>query len=94
MPAAAIIRGSIDVATASWDKVNPTELTCSGTLRIKSGNSGTITARWADDTTNTAVLEAGSVFPLVNVDLSKLELQASAADQGYSFIGDTYRSFP
>jgi hypothetical protein len=95
MAAKAIFRGSIDISTGgTYDKVNATELRASGTLRIKSSNTGTVTVREADDTSNAVALEAGSVFPLVNVDLSKIELTASASDQGFEFVGDTDRGVP
>lgn len=91
MPAAMIIRGSNDIDDSGFEAVSPVPLIASGVLRIKAGNSGTVTVRWADDTDNAHVLEPGTAWQLVNVDLSKIELQGSAADQGYEFVGDTNR---
>jgi hypothetical protein len=90
----AIFRGSADIDDSAFEPINATSLVCSGLLKINTDNTGTVTVRYAEDTDHEVVLEAGSSWPLVNVDLAKIELQASAANQGYQFVGDTYRGFP
>ncbi len=88
----AVIRGSANISIGgTWDKVSSTSVICSGTLRIKSANSGSVTVRHTDDPANAHVLEAGSAWPLVNVDLNKIEVTADVANQGFEFVGDTFR---
>jgi hypothetical protein len=92
MPTNAVVRGSTDIATSGWDKVSSDSVICSGTLRMKSANTSAVLIRSAGNPTVTVPLEAGSTYPLVNIDISTLELQASESGQGFEFVGDTYRS--
>lgn len=88
----AVIRSSANISTGgTWDKVSSTSVVCSGTLRVKSTNTGSVTVRHSDFASEAHVLEAGSSWPLVNIDLSKIEVTADIANQGFEFVGDTFR---
>ena len=87
-----IARSSSSTPT-SWAAIDSAATLFSGTLIIDADNSGTIAVRDAGDTANTATLKAGDVIPMVRVDLTALQIQASAADQAYRLVGDNDRGF-
>lgn len=86
-----LIARSSASAPTSWTALSADPLVFSGTLFLDAGNSGTISVRDAGDTGNTAALPAGDQVPLVRVDLSRVEILASAAGQAYRLVGDNHR---